>query len=426
MRVLVYLSVHSSMRRITSVYNGIVAGVPKRIPEIGRIDSFVATTSSCAAMDSGSRRHCAENETAVTLSSSTSAARPRRILVTGGAGFIGSAVVRRIMTYTPHETLVLDNLTYAGNLGSLRAIANDTRFRFVKGDICDETLVSEAISSFRPDWILHLAAESHVDRSIDGPAEFIRTNVTGTFTMLQAALKHWRGLPAPEAAAFRFHHISTDEVFGSLGETGTFREDTPYAPRSPYSASKAGSDHLVHAWGHTYGLPTLTTNCSNNYGPYHFPEKLIPLMIVNALEGRPLPVYGRGENIRDWLYVEDHAEALLEVVARGEVGESYNIGARCERRNLEVVEAICDLVDELAPRVEGPRRCLIHFVADRPGHDLRYAIDASKIEAALGWRPRHDFEQGLRKTIQWYLDNPRWWCDIRSGAYRGERLGLAA
>jgi dTDP-glucose 4,6-dehydratase len=348
-----------------------------------------------------------------------------RILVTGGAGFIGSAVARRIVAETPHEALVFDKLTYAGNLASLAPVANDPRFAFIQGDICDRAAVDDALGGFRPHWIMNLAAESHVDRSIDGPAEFIRTNVLGTGVMLEAALAYWRGADAEVRQAFRFHHISTDEVFGTLGAEGLFREDTPYAPNSPYSASKAGSDHLVRAWFHTFKLPTVQTNCSNNYGPYHFPEKLIPLVILNALEGKPLPVYGRGDNVRDWLHVEDHAEALLAVVERGRIGESYNIGGSAERRNLEVVEAICDLVDELAPR-QGSRRDLIAFVTDRPGHDARYAIDAGKIERELGWRARHDFAGGLRETVKWYLDNEPWWTAIRSGAYRGERLGLKA
>jgi len=348
-----------------------------------------------------------------------------RILVTGGAGFIGSAVARRIVNYTPHEILVFDKLTYAGNLASLAPVANDARFSFVQGDICDRAGVDDALNGFRPHWIMNLAAESHVDRSIDGPAEFIRTNVVGTGVMLEAALDYWKAAGAEVRDAFRFHHISTDEVFGSLGAYGLFREDTPYAPNSPYSASKAASDHLVRAWLHTYKLPTVQTNCSNNYGPYHFPEKLIPLVILNALEGKPLPVYGRGDNVRDWLHVEDHAEALLSVVEKGRIGESYNIGGRAERRNLQVVEAICDLVDELAPG-KGSRRDLITFVTDRPGHDARYAIDAGKIERELGWTPRHDFETGLRETVRWYLDNEPWWAAIRSGAYRGERLGLKA
>jgi dTDP-glucose 4,6-dehydratase len=348
-----------------------------------------------------------------------------RILVTGGAGFIGSAVVRRIVGHTPHEVLVFDKLTYAGNLASLAPIADDPRFSFVRADICDRAAVDKALADFRPHWIMNLAAESHVDRSIDGPAEFIHTNVVGTGVMLEAALAYWKSAQPDIRDAFRFHHISTDEVFGSLGPQGLFREDTAYAPNSPYSASKAASDHLVRAWFHTYKLPTVQTNCSNNYGPYHFPEKLIPLMILNALEGKPLPVYGKGENVRDWLHVEDHAEALLAVVEKGAPGESYNIGGGAERRNLDVVHAVCDLVDELSPRA-GSRRDLITYVIDRPGHDARYAIDASKIERELGWRPAHDFETGLRQTVQWYLSHEPWWAAIRSGAYRGERLGVSA
>ena len=348
-----------------------------------------------------------------------------RILVTGGAGFIGSAVARRIVNETPHQVLVFDKLTYAGNLASLAPVAHDRRFAFVRGDICDRAAVDSALKQFRPHWIMNLAAESHVDRSIDGPAEFIRTNVVGTGVMLEAALAYWKAAEPDIREAFRFHHISTDEVFGSLSADGHFREDTAYAPNSPYSASKAASDHLVRAWAHTYKLPTLQTNCSNNYGPYHFPEKLIPLMILNALQGKPLPVYGRGENVRDWLHVEDHAEALLTVLERGRPGEGYNIGGRAERRNLEVVEAICDLVDEFSPR-RGSRRDLITYVVDRPGHDLRYAIDAGKIERELGWRPKRSFETGLRETVAWYLDNEPWWTAIRSGAYRGERLGVMA
>jgi dTDP-glucose 4,6-dehydratase len=349
-----------------------------------------------------------------------------RILVTGGAGFIGSALVRRIIESTEHEVLVYDKLTYAGNLASLAPVERNARYSFVRADICDPRAARDALQRFRPHWVMNLAAESHVDRSIDAPAAFIETNFVGSYVMLQASLDYWRGLDAAAKSAFRFHHISTDEVFGSLGSEGRFCEDTPYAPNSPYSASKAGSDHLVRAWHHTYGLPTLLTNCSNNYGPYHFPEKLIPLMIINALEDLPLPVYGRGQNVRDWLFVEDHAEALLEVVRAGRVGESYNIGGDSERRNLEVVETICDLVDELASGLRrGVRRALITYVQDRPGHDLRYAIDASKTKREIGWRPRHSFEAGLRKTVQWYLDNPGWWRDIRSGAYRGQRLGVA-
>jgi dTDP-glucose 4,6-dehydratase len=346
-----------------------------------------------------------------------------RIFVTGGAGFIGSAVARRIVHKTPHEVCVFDKLTYAGNLASLAPVAQDPRFRFVQGDICDRPAVDAALREFRPHWIMNLAAESHVDRSIDGPAAFIHTNVVGTGVMLEAALAYWKAADAEVRDAFRFHHISTDEVFGSLGPEGYFREDTPYQPNSPYSASKAASDHLVRAWRHTYNLPTVQTNCSNNYGPYHFPEKLIPLMILNALEGKKLPVYGKGDNVRDWLHVEDHAEALLTVVEKGRIGESYNIGGRAERQNIEVVQAICDLVDEFRPG-PGSRRNLITYVVDRPGHDARYAIDASKIERELGWTPRHNFESGLRETVRWYLDNEPWWAAIRSGAYRGERLGV--
>ena len=351
----------------------------------------------------------------------------KRFLVTGGAGFIGSAVVRKLVRDTPHDVLVVDALTYAGNLDSLEPVANSPRYRFLQADIRDQGAMDAAVTSFRPDVIMHLAAESHVDRSIDGPAEFLSTNVTGTFTLLQAALGYWRNLDEAGREAFRFHHISTDEVFGSLGADGFFHEETPYQPNSPYSASKAASDHFVRAWRHTYGLPTVMTNCSNNYGPYHFPEKLIPLMIINALEGKPLPVYGKGDNVRDWLYVDDHAGALIEVATRGRVGESYNIGGWNERKNIDVVRAICALLDELAPdSAGGSRERLISWVADRPGHDQRYAIDASKIERELGWKPKETFESGLRKTVEWYLANQPWWDRVRSGGYRGERLGLSA
>ena len=348
-----------------------------------------------------------------------------RVLITGGAGFIGSAVARAFIRERKDHILVFDKLTYAGNLASLQPVAADAKFAFVQADTCDRDAVRRALYAFEPDVVMHLAAESHVDRSIDGPAAFIETNLVGTFTLLDAALEYWRALSADRARAFRFMHISTDEVFGSLGPQGLFREDTPYSPNSPYSASKAGSDHLVRAWRHTYGLPTIVTNCSNNYGPYHFPEKLIPLMIINAIEGRPLPVYGRGENIRDWLYVEDHAAALMLVARTGVVGESYNVGGRNEWRNLDVVYAICDLMNEFRPR-DGGYRDLVSFVEDRPGHDLRYAIDSAKIERELGWRPAERFETGLRKTVRWYLDNPAWWQAIRSGKYRGERLGVGA
>jgi dTDP-glucose 4,6-dehydratase len=351
----------------------------------------------------------------------------KRILVTGGAGFIGSAVVREIIGQTNHSVLVVDKLTYAGNLDSLKPAAADPRYAFIRADIVDAARMSEIFTSFRPDIVMHLAAESHVDRSIDGPGEFIQTNVVGTFTLLQAALGFWRGLPEPQQKTFRFHHISTDEVFGSLGPEGFFNEATPYSPNSPYSASKAASDHLVNAWHHTYGLPILLSNCSNNYGPYHFPEKLIPLTIINALEGKPLPVYGAGANIRDWLYVEDHARALLTVATQGLAGSSYCIGGHNEKTNLDVVHAICALVDELAPDPAIVQRAkLIDFVSDRPGHDLRYAIDPSKIAADLGWSPKETFESGLRQTVKWYIENRDWWERIRTGVYRGERLGVVA
>jgi dTDP-glucose 4,6-dehydratase len=351
----------------------------------------------------------------------------RRFLVTGGAGFIGSAVVRHLVGDTPHEVCVVDKLTYAGNLDNLAPVATSPRYAFKKADICDLDAIHRIIDGFRPDIVMHLAAESHVDRSIDGPAAFIETNVTGTFVLLQCARDHWQKLDAEGRARFRFHHVSTDEVFGSLGPDGYFDETSPYRPNSPYSASKAASDHLVRAWHHTYGLPIVASNCSNNYGPFHFPEKLIPLVILNALEGKPLPVYGNGRNIRDWLFVEDHARALVTIALGGRSGESYNVGGSCERSNLEVVQAICKLMDELAPNPAlGAHERSITFVADRPGHDLRYAIDASKITRELGWRPRETFETGLRKTVRWYLDNPAWWQRIRSGIYRGERLGSAA
>ncbi len=350
-----------------------------------------------------------------------------RILVTGGAGFIGSAVVRHIVRDTDWTVANVDKLTYAGNLESLAEAGASNRHRHYRTDIRDRPAIDAIFAEFRPDAVLHLAAESHVDRSIDGAAPFIETNVVGTYTMLEAALAWWRTLDEGARGRFRFQHISTDEVFGSLGPTGRFTETTPYAPNSPYSASKAASDHLVRAWHHTYGLPTLATNCSNNYGPYHFPEKLIPLVIIRALRGEDLPVYGKGENVRDWLHVEDHAEALTLVLRKGRPGETYNIGGDSERRNIDVVRAICRLLDEMLPGSPNrPHETLIRFVTDRPGHDARYAIDAGKIARELGWRPRHDFDTGLRETVRWFLDNRGWWERVMSGAYRGERLGLSA
>ena len=349
-----------------------------------------------------------------------------RILVTGGAGFIGSALVRRLIEHTAHEVLVFDKLTYAGLLSSLEPASKSNRYGFIQDDICDAEAVRAAITDFRPQVIAHLAAESHVDRSIDGPGEFVQTNVVGTFVMLQQALGYWRGLEGEDKAAFRFHHISTDEVFGSLGETGLFTETTPYDPRSPYSASKAASDHLVSAWGHTYGLPVLMTNCSNNYGPYHFPEKLIPLIIIRALNGEPLPVYGDGSNVRDWLFVDDHARALQAVFERGRPGQTYNVGGNAERRNIEVVRAICASLDRKRPRADGaPYADQITFVTDRPGHDARYAIDASKIRDELGWEPSVTFEAGIEQTVDWYLNNRDWWQAILDGRYKTERLGVA-
>lgn len=348
------------------------------------------------------------------------------LLVTGGAGFIGSALVRKIVRETTYEVVNIDNLTYAGNLESLAEIDADDRHHFVRADICDAVALRAAFERYRPAAVIHLAAESHVDRSIDGPGAFVQTNVVGTFTLLHETLRHFRGLAPSDAAAFRFLHVSTDEVFGSLGETGLFTEHTPYQPNSPYSASKAASDHLVRAWFHTYHLPVLTSNCSNNYGPCQFPEKLIPLVIQNARAGKPLPVYGRGENVRDWLYVDDHADALLTILETGVPGETYNIGGVNERRNIDVVRAVCTLMDEISPDATiGPREALIRFVTDRPGHDMRYAIDSGKIQRELGWSPRETFETGLRKTVEWYLANPTWVDHILSGAYRGERLGLA-
>jgi dTDP-glucose 4,6-dehydratase len=347
-----------------------------------------------------------------------------KVLVTGGAGFIGSAVCRLFVGELAATVLNVDKLTYAANLSSLREVASSPRYAFRRADICDRQMMDTLLGEFDPDAILHLAAESHVDRSIDGPADFIKTNVEGTCVLLEAALAHWRRLPAKRAARFRFHHVSTDEVFGSLGTTGSFTETTRYQPNSPYSASKAAADHLVRAWRETYGLPTLISNCSNNYGPCHFPEKLIPLAILKALHGEPIPVYGTGDNIRDWLYVEDHVRALFAILNEGSVGESYNIGGNAERTNLAVVESICRLLDEMLPgSSHRPHQRLITFVGDRPGHDRRYAMDIAKIQRELGWEPGEDFDSGLRKTVCWYLANRWWWEPIWSQRYHGERLG---
>lgn len=351
-----------------------------------------------------------------------------KILVTGGAGFIGSAVVRHIIENTLDEVRVMDCLTYAGNLESLAPVAGSERYSFSQTDITDTAAVAAQFSEFHPDIVMHLAAESHVDRSIDGPAAFIQTNVIGTFTLLEAARHYWSGLGEEQKQAFRFHHISTDEVYGDLhGTDDLFTEETPYAPSSPYSASKAGSDHLVRAWNRTYGLPVVVTNCSNNYGPYHFPEKLIPLTILNALAGKPLPVYGNGEQIRDWLYVEDHARALYKVATEGKSGETYNIGGHNERKNIDVVRTICTILDKVVAQKPGNITHfadLITFVTDRPGHDLRYAIDATKIQRDLGWVPQETFESGIEKTVHWYLNNQTWWQRVLDGSYAGERLGL--
>jgi dTDP-glucose 4,6-dehydratase len=346
-------------------------------------------------------------------------------LVTGGAGFIGSALVRRLLTRTGTTIVTVDKLTYAGNLDSIAGALEHPRHRFERADIGDVAEMRRVFDEYQPDGVYHLAAESHVDRSIDGPGAFIETNVVGTFHLLQEARRYWASLDAEARDRFRFLHVSTDEVFGSLGADGAFSEETAYDPSSPYSASKAASDHLARAWHRTYGLPVVVTNCSNNYGPYQFPEKLIPLTILNALAGVPLPVYGTGDNVRDWLYVDDHAEALITAMTRGVTGETYLVGGRAERRNIDVVRLICGIVDELAPRPDGqPSESLITFVTDRPGHDHRYAIDSSKIQRELGWQPSESFESGLRKTVAWYLENRTWWERVRSGGYRGERLGL--
>jgi dTDP-glucose 4,6-dehydratase len=350
-----------------------------------------------------------------------------RILLTGGAGFIGSALVRQLIEHSDHEVLNFDKLTYAGTLTTVEKVSNSNRYRFVQGDICDGAAVRAAIEEFRPEIITHLAAESHVDRSIDGPDAFIQTNIVGTFQMLTEARRYWQTLEGAAKDAFRFHHISTDEVFGSLGETGFFTEETPYDPRSPYSASKASSDHLVSAWGHTFGLPVLITNCSNNYGPYHFPEKLVPLMIVKALAGETLPVYGKGDQVRDWLFVEDHARALQTVFEKGQVGRTYNIGGNNEKQNVEVVNTVCAILDRLRPRADGQSYATqIGYVADRPGHDKRYAIDATRIKNELGWSPAETFDSGIEKTVAWYLANESWWRPIVEKSGADQRRGLAA
>jgi dTDP-glucose 4,6-dehydratase len=345
-----------------------------------------------------------------------------RVIVTGGAGFIGSAVTRYLVLEKNYEVLNIDKLTYAGTETSLKAVENHSGYRFLKADICDRGAIAEAIATFRPERIMHLAAESHVDRSITGAKDFVDTNVIGTFNMLECARHYWMPLKSPQKENFRFLQVSTDEVYGSLGEKGLFTEETPYDPSSPYSASKAASDHLAKAWARTYGLPVVVSNCSNNYGPYHFPEKLIPLMILNAMEGKPLPVYGNGENIRDWLYVEDHARALDLIAERGRIGETYNVGGRNEKRNIDVVTGICEIMDVLRPQEISHSR-LITYVADRPGHDARYAIDATKLESELGWKARENFDTGIKKTVHWFLENEWWWRPLRRG-YSGERLGI--
>ncbi len=350
-----------------------------------------------------------------------------KIIITGGAGFIGSALIRYLMAESEHDILNIDKLTYAGNLASLKSVTDSPRYQFKQIDICDRPAISQVFTEYQPDIIMHLAAESHVDRSIDGPLDFIQTNVVGTAVLLEAARDYWQNLSGQDKSRFRFHHISTDEVYGSLGEDGLFHETTAYDPSSPYSASKAGSDHLVRAWHRTYGLPVVLTNCSNNYGPNQFPEKLIPLIILNALEGKPLPIYGKGDQVRDWLYVEDHARALWKVVTEGSLGETYNIGGHNEKTNLEVVHTVCDILDKLAPEHPGNisrYRDLITHVTDRPGHDQRYAIDAGKINDTLGWKPMETFDSGIYKTVEWYLNNLDWCREIQDGSYQRERLGL--
>lgn len=349
-----------------------------------------------------------------------------KLMVTGGAGFIGSSVIRLLINESNYTVINVDKLTYAGNLESLKEVAQHRRYHFEKADICDSEQISRILREYRPDAIMHLAAESHVDRSIDGPAAFMQTNIIGTYTLLEEARRYWSELADSTRDRFRFHHVSTDEVYGSLGKTGYFSEQSLYQPNSPYAASKASSDHLARAWHHTFGFPLVTTNCSNNYGPYQFPEKLIPLVILNAFEGKPLPVYGKGDNIRDWLYVDDHARALRLVLEQGRMGETYNIGGHNERTNLEVVNSICDLLDDLCPQSRfKPHRSLIKFVDDRPGHDQRYAIDASKMQNELGWKPSETFHSGLKKTVEWYMNNRDWCQRVQDGSYRRERLGLA-
>lgn len=350
----------------------------------------------------------------------------KNILVTGGAGFIGSAVIRYLINETNNNVLNIDKLTYAGNLESLETVSNNPRYQFLHADICDKVAMTKAFDDFEPDIVMHLAAESHVDRSIDGPMDFIQTNIIGTYNLLEVARNYWQNLTEDKKTSFRFHHISTDEVYGDLeGTDDLFTEATPYSPSSPYSASKASSDHLVRAWHRTYGLPVVVTNCSNNYGPYHFPEKLIPLVILNALDGKPLPVYGDGKQIRDWLYVEDHARALYLVATTAKVGETYNIGGHNEKQNIDVVKMICTILDNIKPRTDGQSYIQqITFVKDRPGHDLRYAIDASKIQQELNWQPQETFESGIQKTVEWYLNNLEWCRHVQDGSYQRERLGV--